>query len=130
MLTIFNMSCISHSSYRCKVGVVWYDGFLCAGCFGSQWFAFYQWCNLPWTDWDYIKGDRKKNLQNCVSFSESWLTLTLWVAIYQLKDEHGQLMGVDTSNLLISNSGNDLPVRKCYFLFLLCSFTYWMMILL
>ncbi|GMP64503.1 hypothetical protein CsSME_00025747 [Camellia sinensis var. sinensis] len=28
----------------------------------------------------------------------------------QLKDEHGQLMGVDTSNLLIANSGNDLPV--------------------
>uniref|UniRef100_A0A2N9HV52 Damage-control phosphatase ARMT1-like metal-binding domain-containing protein n=1 Tax=Fagus sylvatica TaxID=28930 RepID=A0A2N9HV52_FAGSY len=30
--------------------------------------------------------------------------------ISKLKDEHGQLMGVDTSNLLISNSGNDLPV--------------------
>ncbi|THG11810.1 hypothetical protein TEA_021050 [Camellia sinensis var. sinensis] len=28
----------------------------------------------------------------------------------KLKDEHGQLMGVDTSNLLIANSGNDLPV--------------------
>uniref|UniRef100_A0A1J3E4C0 Damage-control phosphatase ARMT1-like metal-binding domain-containing protein n=1 Tax=Noccaea caerulescens TaxID=107243 RepID=A0A1J3E4C0_NOCCA len=28
----------------------------------------------------------------------------------KLKDENGQLMGVDTSNLLISNSGNDLPV--------------------
>jgi len=37
------------------------------------------------------------------------------VAICQLKDEHGQLMGVDTSNLLIANSGNDLPVRKCNF---------------
>ena len=46
------------------------------------------------------------------------------MAIYQLKDEHGQLMGVDTSNLLLANSGNDLPVRKCYFLFLTCSFTY------
>ncbi|KAL2924923.1 hypothetical protein RDABS01_034130 [Bienertia sinuspersici] len=28
----------------------------------------------------------------------------------QLKDESGQLMGVDTSKLLIANSGNDLPV--------------------
>ncbi|CAH8274248.1 unnamed protein product [Arabidopsis lyrata] len=28
----------------------------------------------------------------------------------KLKDENGQLMGVDTSNLLIANSGNDLPV--------------------
>uniref|UniRef100_A0A1J3F402 Damage-control phosphatase ARMT1-like metal-binding domain-containing protein n=1 Tax=Noccaea caerulescens TaxID=107243 RepID=A0A1J3F402_NOCCA len=28
----------------------------------------------------------------------------------KLKDENGQLMGVDSSNLLISNSGNDLPV--------------------
>lgn len=32
--------------------------------------------------------------------------------IYQLKDENGQLMGVDTQNLLIANSGNDLPVRQ------------------
>ncbi|TXG65054.1 hypothetical protein EZV62_012048 [Acer yangbiense] len=31
-------------------------------------------------------------------------------SIFQLKDENGQLMGVDTSNLLIANSGNDLPV--------------------
>ncbi|KAJ4846626.1 hypothetical protein Tsubulata_014639 [Turnera subulata] len=30
--------------------------------------------------------------------------------IAKLKDENGQLMGVDTSNLLIANSGNDLPV--------------------
>uniref|UniRef100_A0A5B7AR00 Damage-control phosphatase ARMT1-like metal-binding domain-containing protein n=1 Tax=Davidia involucrata TaxID=16924 RepID=A0A5B7AR00_DAVIN len=28
----------------------------------------------------------------------------------KLKDEHGQLVGVDTSNLLIANSCNDLPV--------------------
>nr|1XFI_A Chain A, unknown protein [Arabidopsis thaliana]2Q40_A Chain A, Protein At2g17340 [Arabidopsis thaliana] len=28
----------------------------------------------------------------------------------QLKDENGQLLGVDTSKLLIANSGNDLPV--------------------
>ncbi|TYK08134.1 DUF89 domain-containing protein [Cucumis melo var. makuwa] len=28
----------------------------------------------------------------------------------KLKDDHGQLMGVDTSNLLVANSGNDLPV--------------------
>lgn len=28
----------------------------------------------------------------------------------KLKDENGQLMGVDISNLLIANSGNDLPV--------------------
>lgn len=31
---------------------------------------------------------------------------------FQLKDEKGQLMGVDTSKLLIANSGNDLPVRN------------------
>uniref|UniRef100_A0A2P2J7E7 Pantothenate kinase n=1 Tax=Rhizophora mucronata TaxID=61149 RepID=A0A2P2J7E7_RHIMU len=30
--------------------------------------------------------------------------------IAKLKDENGQLFGVDTSNLLIANSGNDLPV--------------------
>ncbi|KAM7258013.1 hypothetical protein ACFE04_013754 [Oxalis oulophora] len=30
--------------------------------------------------------------------------------ISKLKDDKGQLMGVDTSNLLIANSGNDLPV--------------------
>ncbi|KAL9672092.1 hypothetical protein QQ045_028340 [Rhodiola kirilowii] len=30
--------------------------------------------------------------------------------ISKLKDEKGQLMGVDTSNLLIANSGNDLPI--------------------
>ncbi|KGN43364.1 damage-control phosphatase At2g17340 [Cucumis sativus] len=28
----------------------------------------------------------------------------------KLKDDHGQLMGVDTSKLLVANSGNDLPV--------------------
>lgn len=33
--------------------------------------------------------------------------------IYQLKDdENGQLIGVDTSKLLVANSGNDLAVRK------------------
>ncbi|XP_062081505.1 damage-control phosphatase At2g17340-like [Humulus lupulus] len=30
--------------------------------------------------------------------------------VAKLKDDHGQLLGVDTSNLLIANSGNDLPV--------------------
>ncbi|XP_077215627.1 damage-control phosphatase At2g17340-like [Tasmannia lanceolata] len=30
--------------------------------------------------------------------------------VSKLKDENGQLMGVDTSGLLIANSGNDLPV--------------------
>ncbi|XVF67113.1 hypothetical protein PTKIN_Ptkin10aG0094600 [Pterospermum kingtungense] len=30
--------------------------------------------------------------------------------VSKLKDEHGKLVGVDTSNLLIANSGNDLPV--------------------
>ncbi|KAL3630005.1 hypothetical protein CASFOL_022989 [Castilleja foliolosa] len=30
--------------------------------------------------------------------------------IAKLKDENGKLLGVDTSNLLIANSGNDLPV--------------------
>lgn len=34
------------------------------------------------------------------------------MVLYQLKDEHGQLLGVDASNLLIANSGNDLPVRN------------------
>lgn len=33
-------------------------------------------------------------------------------AYYQLKDENGQLAGVDASGLLVANSGNDLPVRK------------------
>lgn len=41
----------------------------------------------------------------------SWLTSNV-VPIFQLKDENGQLMGVHTSNLLIANSGNDLPVRN------------------
>lgn len=27
-----------------------------------------------------------------------------------MKDEQGKLVGVDTSNLLVANSGNDLPV--------------------
>ncbi|XVE66476.1 hypothetical protein DITRI_Ditri08aG0082600 [Diplodiscus trichospermus] len=31
-------------------------------------------------------------------------------SINDLKDEHGKLVGVDTSNLLIGNSSNDLPV--------------------
>ncbi|XP_028796450.1 uncharacterized protein At2g17340-like isoform X2 [Neltuma alba] len=30
--------------------------------------------------------------------------------ISKLKDEEGRLMGVDTSNLVVANSGNDLPV--------------------
>uniref|UniRef100_M1BEH2 Pantothenate kinase n=1 Tax=Solanum tuberosum TaxID=4113 RepID=M1BEH2_SOLTU len=30
--------------------------------------------------------------------------------ISKLKDEHGKLIDVDTSNLLVANSGNDLPV--------------------
>ncbi|XP_021713863.1 uncharacterized protein At2g17340-like [Chenopodium quinoa] len=34
----------------------------------------------------------------------------LFDILSQLKDENGQLMGVDTSKLLIANSGNDLPV--------------------
>ena len=37
----------------------------------------------------------------------------------QLKDEEGRLTGVSTSNLLIANSGNDLPVsnlEEVYFL--------------
>lgn len=33
-------------------------------------------------------------------------------SILQLKDENGKLLGVDASNLLIANSGNDLPVRS------------------
>ncbi|MCH94122.1 hypothetical protein A2U01_0015077, partial [Trifolium medium] len=31
--------------------------------------------------------------------------------VCQLKDEEGCLLGVSTSNLLIANSGNDLPGR-------------------
>ena len=42
----------------------------------------------------------------------SLLSLKFSIVIYQLKDENGQLVGVDTSNLLIANSGNDLPVRN------------------
>ncbi|KMT01585.1 hypothetical protein BVRB_9g215810 [Beta vulgaris subsp. vulgaris] len=34
----------------------------------------------------------------------------LFEIVSKLKDESGQLMGVDTSKLLIANSGNDLPV--------------------
>ncbi|KAL3514926.1 hypothetical protein ACH5RR_021828 [Cinchona calisaya] len=30
--------------------------------------------------------------------------------VSKLKDDHGKLVGVDTSNLFIANSGNDLPV--------------------
>ncbi|XWS39657.1 hypothetical protein CRYUN_Cryun18bG0073900 [Craigia yunnanensis] len=41
---------------------------------------------------------------NDVTYSE------LVEIISKLKDEHGKLVGVDTSNLLIANSGNDLPV--------------------
>ncbi|KAJ7955000.1 Pantothenate kinase [Quillaja saponaria] len=41
---------------------------------------------------------------NDVTYSE------LIEIIAKLKDEGGRLMGVDTSNLLIANSGNDLPV--------------------
>ncbi|KAA8546189.1 hypothetical protein F0562_020917 [Nyssa sinensis] len=41
---------------------------------------------------------------NDVTYSE------LIEIISKLKDEHGQLVGVDTSNLLIANSGNDLPL--------------------
>ncbi|URE41794.1 AT hook motif domain containing protein, partial [Musa troglodytarum] len=39
-------------------------------------------------------------------FKMKWTTKT-WK---KLKDENGQLMGVDASGLLIANSGNDLPV--------------------
>ena len=38
-----------------------------------------------------------------------------YMTIYQLKDDHGELIGVDTKNLLIANSGNDLPVCKWKF---------------
>lgn len=41
-----------------------------------------------------------------------FLSLLIYhLATYQLKDDCGQLVGVDTSNLLVANSGNDLPVR-------------------
>ncbi|CAI9299200.1 unnamed protein product [Lactuca saligna] len=38
------------------------------------------------------------------------MILILNVVFYQLKDENGKLLGVDIQNLLIANSGNDLPV--------------------
>ncbi|PNX81788.1 hypothetical protein L195_g024574 [Trifolium pratense] len=41
---------------------------------------------------------------NDVTYSE------LIEIISKLKDEEGHLLGVSTSNLLIANSGNDLPV--------------------
>ena len=49
---------------------------------------------------------------------KSWLTLETDIisGIYQLKDKNGTLKGVDTSKLLIANSGNDLPVRGWKFL--------------
>lgn len=34
----------------------------------------------------------------------------IFTYFHQLKDENGLLMGVDMSGLLITNSGNDLPV--------------------
>ena len=43
--------------------------------------------------------------------------LDKYKVLYQLKDERGQLLGVDASNLLIANSGNDLPVRNLNFKF-------------
>lgn len=56
--------------------------------------------------------------------------------IYQLKDENGKLMGVDTQNLLIANSGNDLPVRhdhvpqfvECLSLWSIISYMLWQVI--
>ena len=48
---------------------------------------------------------------NMLHYNLSCLVL-IRIVIYQLKDEKGQLVGVDTSNLLIANSGNDLPVRN------------------
>jgi uncharacterized protein with ATP-grasp and redox domains len=38
------------------------------------------------------------------------VVLDKYMVLCQLKDDNGQLLGVDTSNLLIANSGNDLPV--------------------
>lgn len=43
---------------------------------------------------------------------KSRLALALTIFILQLKDENGKLVGVDTSNLFIANSGNDLPVSR------------------
>lgn len=40
------------------------------------------------------------------------LGLMFILLLYQLKDENEQILGVDTSGLLIVNSGNDLPVRN------------------
>ena len=39
-----------------------------------------------------------------------WLHFFSLSLLMQLKDENGQLMGVDASGLLLANSGNDLPV--------------------
>lgn len=43
---------------------------------------------------------------------------------FQLKDENGKLAGVDASDLLVANSGNDLPVRLSYYGGVLNYFTY------
>ncbi|KAG6709071.1 hypothetical protein I3843_06G108600 [Carya illinoinensis] len=48
--------------------------------------------------------------------------------ISKLKDEHGQLMGVDTSNLLVANSGNDLPVRKSVIFCISWYYINWVMV--
>ena len=47
---------------------------------------------------------------------------------FQLKDENGQLMGVETSNLLIANSGNDLPVRIEVLYYLLVFLVEWLFV--
>ncbi|KAK3013151.1 hypothetical protein RJ639_008574 [Escallonia herrerae] len=47
---------------------------------------------------------------NDITYPELVEILSKATVICQLKDETGKLVGVDTSNLLIANSGNDLPV--------------------
>lgn len=53
----------------------------------------------------------KKKINSCGLWCEKTL---FWLhhVDFQLKDEEGCLMGVSTSNLLIANSGNGLPVRN------------------
>lgn len=82
-----------------------------AGGVGSQWFTFYQWYNIHWADWNYLEGSRI--IEFALTILNAIVRFFSWCISYdyQLTDEQGKLVGVDASNLLIANSGNDLPVR-------------------
>ena len=50
----------------------------------------------------------KINKSYIILYTSVWF---LFCNFFQLKDENGKLAGVDVSDLLVANSGNDLPVR-------------------